>query len=213
MKSIVVIACSVFILVSCNDNSNDNRKKQPAPPPAQTDSAQKMVDIDSSALFTDSTKAILQVIKNRDYKRFSRYIHPVSGIRFSPYGYIDTTKDRTFSAEEFIRQYQKGNKINWGNYDGSGAPILLSVEEYFKKFVYSADFLNAEKTSFDKITGKGNSLNNLEKVYKQDHFTESYFSGFDQKYNGMDWTSLKLVYEIYENKIYLVAIIHDQWTI
>ena len=90
---------------------------------------------------------------------------------------------------------------------------MLSVEEYFKKFVYNADFLNAEKTNFDKITGEGNSLNNLEKVYKQDHFTESYFSRFDQKYNGMDWTSLKLVYKIYENKIYLVAIIHDQWTI
>lgn len=213
MKSIVVIACSIFILVSCNDNSNDNRNKHRPPAFTRRDSSQKIVDIDSSELFIDSTKAILQVIKNGDYKRFARYIHPASGIRFSPYGYIDTTKDRTFSAEEFIRQSQKGNKINWGNHDGSGAPILLSVEEYFKKFVYNADFLNAEKTNFDKITGEGNSLNNLEKVYKQDHFTESYFSRFDQKYNGMDWTSLKLVYKIYENKIYLVAIIHDQWTI
>jgi hypothetical protein len=210
MRSIIVIACSVFMLISCNDN---RKKDEVSAESTATNSSSKAIDMDSSQLFMDSTKAILQLIKNRNYKDFARYIHPVSGIRFSPYGYIDTAKDVTFSANQFILQYQKGNKINWGNYDGSGAPILSSVEEYFKKFVYNADFLNGEKTNFDKISAEGNSLNNLQKVYKQDHFTESYFSGFDKKYNGMDWTSLKLVFKNYGNKIYLVAIVHDQWTI
>ncbi|MEO6905515.1 MAG: hypothetical protein ABI148_04095 [Ginsengibacter sp.] len=210
MKSIVFITCSVFIFISCRDNSKKNQVSTDIP---ATNSSSIAIDIDSSTLFMDSSKEILQAIKNHDFKIFARYIHPVSGIRFSPYGNIDVVRDVTFSADQFIQQYQNGNKINWGNYDGSGAPIMLSVEEYFKKFVYNADFLNAEITNFDKISGDGNSLNNLEKVYKKNHFIQSYFSGRDKKYNGMDWTSLVLVFKNYGNKIYLIAIVHDQWTI
>jgi (p)ppGpp synthase/HD superfamily hydrolase len=42
---------------------------------------------------------------------------------------------------------------------------------------------------------------------------EYHFSGFDPKYEGMDWRSLRLVFEEKDNIWHLVGIIHDQWTI
>jgi hypothetical protein len=82
-----------------------------------------------------------------------------------------------------------------------------------QKFVYDVDFAKPEKASVDKFLGGGNSLNNLLQVYKDCHFTESYFSGFEKKYEGMDWRTLRLVFKERDKKFYLIGIVHDQWTI
>jgi hypothetical protein len=160
-------------------------------------------------------KQILAALKNKDYESFSGFIHPVEGIRFSPYGYVDTTSAILFSVQGFLEEVSKKpqTKITWGQYDGTGEPIVLTIDEYFKKFVYDADFLNAPKNSLNEMIGKGNSLNNLTAIYKDSDFTEHHFPGFDQKYDGMDWCSLRLVFKNYNSKIYLVGIVHDQWTI
>lgn len=158
------------------------------------------------------TREILTVIKARAYTKLADYFHPVLGVRFSPYAYVDTLRNVKLSSLEFKRELLKADPLRWGEFDGSGDPIVLTVPAYFDKFVYNADFLNAEKTSFNKMFGHGNSLNNLTTIYSGNDFTESYFSGFDPKYNGMDWTCLRLVYQEYDGKLFLIAIIHDQWT-
>jgi hypothetical protein len=50
-------------------------------------------------------------------------------------------------------------------------------------------------------------------VYRGDSYSEFYFPGFDPKYDGMDWRALRLVFKKENEKLYLVGIIHDQWTI
>ena len=60
---------------------------------------------------------------------------------------------------------------------------------------------------------QGNSVNNLKEIYPNRHFIDYHFSGFDQKLKGMDWTSLRLVIEKQNGEYFLVAVIHDQWTI
>jgi hypothetical protein len=37
--------------------------------------------------------------------------------------------------------------------------------------------------------------------------------GAKPEYAGLDWASLLLVFEQYESRWYLVALVHDQWTI
>ncbi len=159
------------------------------------------------------TKEILAVIKDKDYRKLTEYIHPEDGIRFSPYGYIDTADDVTATRSTFRLNAYTNKKRVWGYFDGSGDPIKLTSREYFKRFVYDADFLNAEKTSLNQCLGGGNSQNNILVIYDGLPFTESYFSGFDEKFGGMDWRALRLVYKEYEGKYYLIAIIHDEWTI
>lgn len=179
----------------------------------KSESIRSVHDANQNSVVLETTKQVLIAIKNKDYTKFASYIHPVSGIRFSPYASIDTTVDIKFSHEKFSEAANKRDELIWGYYDGSGDTIRLSVDNYFNKFVYNHDFLNAEKTSLSKITGKGNSTNNLEEVYSGCVCTESYFSGFDKKYDGMDWESLRLVYKKYGARYLLVGIVHDQWTI
>lgn len=171
------------------------------------DQAQK----DSVLLAT--TKEVLTAIKAKGYSKLAEYFHPEEGVRFSPYGYIDTVHHVHFTAEEFIKQSEDGGSISWGSYDGTGKDIQMSLEDYFNKFVYEVDFLNAEQISVNEVLGKGNSLINIHQVYPGTDFTESYFSGFEEKYGGMDWRSLRLIFQSEGQRPLLVGIVHDQWTI
>lgn len=61
--------------------------------------------------------------------------------------------------------------------------------------------------------GGGNSLDNVKEIYPDADYTEFYFSGFDPKYDGMDWQKLRLIFKTKAGRTFLIAIIHDQWTI
>lgn len=166
---------------------------------------------DSSLL--SLTQEVLSTIKEKDYDAFAEYFHPELGVRFSPYGYIDSASDLVFTKEEFLKQAGKNKKIKWGEFDGSGDPITMTLKQYFKRFVYDVDFLNAEKTNLNQMFGRGSTVENIESFYDGLPYTESYFSGFEEKYSGMDWRSLKLVYKKHGDKYYLVGVIHSEWTI
>lgn len=189
---------------------NESRELLPDPEGYKKDT---FILANKDSLILILTNQILTSIKSKDFKSFANFIHPTFGIRFSPYANIDTVKDVKLSADKFLEQLKNQNKIKWGSYDGSGDAILLTAEEYFSKFVYNADFLNAPKRSVNKMIGKGNSLNNLETMYHGCNFSESYFSGIDKKFEGLDWCSLRLVFKNFNNKFYVVGIVHDQWTI
>lgn len=168
---------------------------------------------DRDILLMQASEEILKAIKTKNFAVLSSFIHPRMGVRFSPYAYVDTATGKLLSATELIRQGKEQKTILWGIYDGKGTVIKMNISNYFNKFVYDADFLNAEKKSINKFIGGGNSLNNLRQIYPGYDFTEFYFSGFDPKYEGMDWRTLRLVFKMENNKAYLVAIVHDEWTI
>lgn len=202
-----------FLLISCSENQ-PTIERNSVHDAIQTPDPQlpkESVKTDTTILMV--SKQVLASLQKKDYKSFANCIHPALGVRFSPYAYIDTVNDITFDSDQFLREIKAQNKLNWGSYDGSGSTILLTTKDYFSTFVYNADFLYAEKTSLNKMIGFGNSLNNLESVYVGCDFTESYFSGFDKKYEGMDWCCLRLVFKKYLDHYYLVGIVHDQWTI
>ena len=210
MRTYFITILSFLMLLACQNRQTDAQNE------TLTDTAALKPDtIDSVARIPGLSKQVLTALKNKDYESFAGFIHPAQGVRFSPYGYVDTTSAILFSVQGFLEEVSKKpqTKITWGQYDGTGEPIVLTIDEYFKKFVYDADFLNAPKNSLNEMIGKGNSLNNLTAIYKDSDFTEHHFPGFDQKYDGMDWCSLRLVFKNYNNKIYLVGIVHDQWTI
>ena len=168
--------------------------------------------INEKSLIILSSK-ILKSLKENGYTDLAEFIHPKLGIRFSPYAYIDTTVDQLLSRNKLIALGKSQKEIKWGFEDATEKPIKLSINNYVKKFVYDVDFLNAEKKGVNKFFGGGNSLNNLKEIYPRCTFAEFYFSGFDPKFDGMDWRALRLVFKDYKKKYYLIAIVHDQWTI
>ncbi len=169
------------------------------------------VSIDKDSLLLGYTKEILTVIKSKDYDAFSAFIHPQDGIRFSPYAYI-SKENLEFNRSKFLFSLKEQRPMLWGEFDGSGDSIYLTIKNYFKRFVYDVDFLNAEKITVDSSNAKGSSINNQESFYKGLNYTESYFSGFDKKYAGMDWRALRLIFKEYNGKYFLVGIVHDEWT-
>lgn len=207
----------IAALFACN---NESKTKTDADSlntvqPSVADSTNKK---DSAAAQTDTSildtsRVILTILKNQDFEKLSAHISPSKRLRFSPYAFIDTGDSRAFTPYELKTAAQKSSVLVWGSYDGSGDPIKMNIKDYWKKFVYNKDYLNAPERGINKFLKTGNSLNNLKEIYPNSTFTEFYFPGFEKKYDGMDWQTLRLVFQEEGGKLYLIAIVHDQWTI
>jgi hypothetical protein len=156
---------------------------------------------------------VVRALKHQDGAALAALAHPTKGVRFSPYGHIDLERDIVVPAIRLPRAYAQSKKELWGVYDGSGAPIELTFLEYSKKFLYDEDFANAPQRATNKIIGQGNTIINIDTAYPQGVFVEYYFPGFDPQYGGMDWKSLRLIFQRQGVTWYLVGISHDQWTI
>lgn len=162
------------------------------------------------------SREAITALKHDDMEKLADMVHPDKGVRFTPYAYVNTDKDGgnlVFTAAQVRNFLNDDKKYTWGYYDGTGEPIILTPAEYFNKFVYTADFADAEKINVNNTIGTGNALENQFEVYPEADIVEYYFSGFDEQYQGMDWQSLRLVFEKLDEKLYLVGIIHNQWTI
>jgi hypothetical protein len=195
----------VVVLSACNGGKSKSESNNNP----ETDTVVKSKEVSLDEL----TVEILTILKNKEYKKLADYIHPELGLRFTPYAFIVVEEDICLKPAEFLSEIEKQNLLNWGSYVGTGDPIKLSINEYFTEFVYTADFLNAEKKSINEFLGGGNTTNNLEEVYKDCDFMEFHFSGFNPEFEGFDWCSLRLVFKEYRGKYYLVGIVHDQWTV
>jgi len=186
---------------------------QPTPNPSHREGRTNAQKSHSQQVITDRANDAILAIKNRDMAKLSALVYPDEGIRFSPYSYVDVKNDIVIPVTRLENIFDDVTNYTWGTYAGSGELIELSFTEYFKRFIYDQDFANAEEIGYNKIIGKGNLQNNILEAYPGSIFVEYHFPGFDPKYEGMDWKSLRLVFQEYDSTLYLIAIIHDQWTI
>lgn len=181
----------------------------------QTDSTEAAVaepkKLSSEERLRNLNHEILSALKNKDYKRFSTFIHPGKGIRFSMYAFVRPDADKRFSREDFAHYISRSTKFTWGEKDGSGDKLVFSLTDYLENWVFKKDFTGAD-FYLNEFKGTGNSLNNLKERYPGAHFTENYIAG-SEKYAFMDWNSLRLVFELYEGDYFLVAVVNDEWTI
>ncbi len=161
----------------------------------------------------DMSDDVLHMLKDKDMSRLKKLVHPDKGIRFTPYSHIDANKDVKITAAQFAGLMAETKKRLWGSFDGTGDPIDMPFSEYYKKFVYDADFLEASQIVFNEPVQRGNSLVNIKETYPDAAFVEYHIPGADPGNNGMDWKSLILVWEQKDGTWYLIGIIHNQWTI
>lgn len=204
-------------VLSCN---NSGKKKDTVPDIPVIDSLRAKAMEDSANAVRDTillkeTSRALGYIKNKNYDSLSAMAHPAEGVRFSPYGFIDTAHDKVIYAATMASwaDKKKRTRVLWGTVDPTDEPINMTIDSYIKRYVYDVDFLRADSVKVNEFIGGGNSLNNLLDVYKGCNFVECHFPGFDKKFDGMDWRSVRLVYKLLDGKYYLVAIVHDEWTI
>ncbi|WP_372815950.1 hypothetical protein, partial [Psychrobacter sp.] len=147
-----------------------------------------------------------------DFSRITNDIHPTRGVRFSMYAYVRPESDKVFSRGQFAQYLQQSNiQFTWGEKDGTGDLLVTPLPTYLDTWVDGKKFNNAI-TNVNEFKDNGNSINNLKQVYQTSDVVEFYYKGTDE-YDGMDWRVLRLVFDEYQGKRYLVAIINDQWTV
>lgn len=147
-------------------------------------------------------------LKAQDMAKLATLVHPAKGVRFSPYLHANTQQDVVLKAD----QLASTQVYTWGVHDGSGEPIKGTFADYYKQFIYDLDFAAAPKVGWGEILGKGTIQDNVKEAYPDGVFVEYHFPGVDAKYQGMDWRSLRLIFEREGQNWYLTGIMHGQWT-
>lgn len=151
-------------------------------------------------------------IRDGDWASLAGSVHPDKGVVFTPYSSVSDS-DLRFTPEEVAAFGSDSKVYMWGSYDGSGAPITLSVAEYFAEFVGNVDYTLAPLLAVDRVLSSGNAVENVADAYPDAHFVELYYNGLDPVNEGFDWCALKLVFEPVDGHLMLVGIIHSEWTI
>ncbi|WNR44974.1 RAD23 family protein [Paenibacillus roseipurpureus] len=187
---------------------------KPTPAPAAT-APSFSTPAEAKKLIEARAQEVVAALKEKNITKLASLVHPQKGVQFSPYSYLRPATDVQVQGSNLAALWASTSLTHWGTYDGSGNPIDLTFPNYWAKFVYNANFASAPQISYNTIIGKGNMTNNVFSIYPTSTYitVEYHFPGFDPQYQGMDWTSLRLVFAYSGSQWYLVAIVHDQHTI
>ena len=183
-----------------------------ATPVEVADNTTSVPSIDNQQSVVQQAIAIQQALANNDYASITKDIHPTRGVRFSMYAYVHTDKDKVFSRAQFA-QYLRESKIRftWGELDGAGETFIVPLPVYLDSWIEAKNFDNARIT-INEFESRGNMINNIKEAYPTSDIVDFYYLGSD-KYDGMDWRGMRLVFDEYQGKRYLIAIVNDRWTV
>jgi hypothetical protein len=153
-------------------------------------------------------KQVVKTLHDRDIKGFAKLIHPVKGVRFSPQEFV-RKEHQVFTSEQIKALTRDGTQYTWGEDLGSGKVIKMNFPSYYKQFLYDRDFAKATMTSRTVLLGRGSMANNIDQFYPTSTRVEYHFPA---KKGKNDWGSLWLVFEEYQEQLYLVGIVHGKCT-
>ena len=149
---------------------------------------------------------VLQALKTANMQELARVVHPVKGLRFSPYASVDAKTDVVLTASQLNGALPDPAKRVWGFEDGSGAPIRLPFARYYHKFVYDRDFAQAPQVTYNRgDEGTNRAWGQYPNAIVVDY-------GLPET-GSVQREHLRLVFEQHQAKWYLSGIIHDGWTI
>jgi hypothetical protein len=141
--------------------------------------------------------------------------HENKGVKFSPYAYVEDNAV-TLSAAA-LKTLNLADEYEWGAYDGSGEPMILKTGDFFNRYIYDKDYIQAPRIGINSIIQQGNTLINLDEAFPGASFVEYNFpspeTGADGSDWSIDWSSLRLVFEKSGGEWKLAGVVHDCWTI
>ena len=156
---------------------------------------------------------VLNALNDKDMEEISRSVHPQKGVLFSPFGTVDKKRAQVLMPAQLkeLLHVKNQKQLEWGTDEGNGKPIRLTPDAYFEQYVYDAEFSETELVTYDGSYQETNGIQNIKDTFPNSHFVEFFVPGSEES-EGMDWKSLKLVFSEYDQELYLVGIVHDQWT-
>lgn len=221
----LVIGLLVGVLLPINFQADDtppnNSPSGFAPPPSASRSAggssagssaqPSPLDPAENFPLLSSACAVNRCLQKQDWNALAAYTHPDRGVTFTPYSTVEPDSDLNFNAAQIKGLAQDQAVYTWGFEDGRGDPIKMTAEQYLARYVYDKDYTQAPEIGVDRVMTGGNALENLTEAYPGCRFVDFSFPSADP--GGMDWTSLKLVFQPEGEHWYLVGIVHGEWTI
>ena len=224
MKIRFVLLLSLMLLSACSITINPTNPTPPvilpvlptdtpalAPTPPYTDVQPPTATLEPRAEVAILAQQAVSALQNRDMDALAGLLSPGSGLRFSPYAFV-TDENLLFTPDQVRGLLTDATVYLWGIQDGSGMPIDLTFADYYTQVLYRADFASAPQISFNQRIGGANSIDNAAEYYPGSIIVEYYFPGSEQ-YGGMDFQSLRLVFQQVDGGWHLVGLINDQWTV
>ncbi|AMN49697.1 hypothetical protein [Psychrobacter sp. P2G3] len=206
-----IAACFTSILIATGCQSSAESSTTASNQPNGNSSTRVVSDISQQTLRQQALR-IQRALANNDFARITNDIHPTRGIRFSMYAYVRPEADKVFSREQYEKYLQQSKiRFTWGELDGTGDLLVTPLPEYLNTWVAAQEYNNSA-ISINEFRQTGGMINNLRDVYQNSDVVEFYYKGSDV-YDGMDWRIMRLVFDDYQGKRYLVAIINDRWTV
>ena len=179
----------------------------------QTDSSDAAFNTSDNFPLLNAACTVVRALRQKDYSTVASFVHPDRGVTFTPYSTVNPESDLAFSREQIMNLTQNTAVYTWGSVDGHGGPIEMTIEQYFERYVFNADYSQAPRIGVDQVMMHGNALENLADSYPQGRFVDFCFPQLTQKGDGLDWCSLKLVFEPGDSNWLLVGVVHGEWTI
>lgn len=165
--------------------------------------------------------SVVELLHAEQWQRLSEMVHADRGVTFSAYAYVDPDELVTLRREQVEAIGADSTVYLWGVEDGSGFEIRMTPTAFVNRWITDRDFTAAQRGNRDEVLETGNSLNNLPHAFydqppsaseEEITFIEYHLTGSSQ-YNGMDWASLRLVFERESDGWFLIGIVRDRWTI
>lgn len=210
MKNCIYIVI-LLMVVGCKSGNEGTDTTPSSRTPVANQKEIKVPGIENDTVEKAAGK-VISLLKEKNFAALARYVHKERGVRFSPYQFIDTKLDRVIKHDAVSGLLSDKSSYIWGIGAGSGEPIKMDFESYFKQYVWDLDFTKAPHKSMNKSSIGGSMTNNLREIYPTASFMEYYYDRVSEKYDGMDWRGLTLVFEKTPTGWFLVGIIHAQWT-
>ncbi|MGV1005351.1 MAG: hypothetical protein ACOYEV_11430 [Candidatus Nanopelagicales bacterium] len=187
-------------------------QETPSPGAVASSAAGSAADSAAVQQLRAATDEVLGALADQDYVALAELVHPATGVRFAPYGFVDVEEGVALTPEQVAGLGEDDDVFTWGSDPGSGDPLKLTFAQYNERFVYDQQFLHAEEVAVNRSLSEGSSLDNTADAFPGAQFVDYHFPGFDDQYGGLDWETLRVVMSEQAGRWYLVGLVHDSWT-
>ncbi len=204
------IALSGYLFVQSRKGSTNNGQNQ-GQQIGQTLERQQQAQLQKEARLFAASKKVLEALASSDFAKLETLVSP-DGLSLRHVPNLNLASS-TLSKEN-VSEITTDKTLHFFGYtDGKGDEINMTVADYLKKYINTADYLAAPDTAVNKTLGSGNSQNSLLTDKGSRELVAFHYSGFNPQYEGMDWTTMYLVFDEVDGVFLLRAIAKDNWTI
>jgi len=205
------------LALACGSDSPDLPRADPVPslptPAPEVPPADAPAPPPAPATPMEAARAALGLFASGDFQGLAALVHPVKGLHFSPSAFVDRAEGVVLTPEEVSELGTDRSVRDWGWFDGSGEPIRSDFAEYSALFVRADEFLEAPRVGSEGRIGVSTTVDNIAALFPGAETVEFHLPGTDPDFEGMDWSSLRLVFLPMDSRWRLVAVVHDRWSI